>query len=40
MNIKDDKQCQTCIFYRLCVAASLDHCNGEEKFPKEVETND
>ncbi|AKQ08657.1 hypothetical protein [Bacillus phage vB_BceS-M2] len=33
-NIKDDVKCQTCIFYGLCVAAELPHCNGEEYYEK------
>jgi hypothetical protein len=24
-----DKKCESCLFYGLCVAAKLPHCNGE-----------
>lgn len=37
MDIRDDKYCQTCIFYKMCVAAKLDHCEGEDYFADKKE---
>lgn len=34
--VKEDTKCKTCIFYGLCVAAELEHCEYEEYY-KDVE---
>ncbi|WP_258115993.1 hypothetical protein [Bacillus thuringiensis] len=35
--IKDDKKCQTCIFYGLCTKAHLPHCLGNDYFKDSVQ---
>lgn len=33
-NIKDDGMCKTCLFYGLCVASKIEHCEYECYVPE------